>query len=106
MTYWTVPFDDHLLKRWGRGCLLCASAEVDWAWTRVIHGLAVGISLCERCHRQDLEHQQVDALLRARYAPGPLSRCGTSPASPTSALTTSIGGRDAVLTPRPSPWHS
>ena len=69
MADWTVAFDDHLLKRWGRGCLLCASADVDWAWTRVVHGVAVGISLCERCHANDAQHEAVDALLRQRYDP-------------------------------------
>ena len=66
---WTVPFDDHLVMRWGHGCTRCASGKVSWAWTRVVHGVAVGIALCPRCHQQDPQHEAVDALLSQRYAP-------------------------------------
>ena len=64
-----MPFDDHLVKRWGHGYTLCASGTVAWAWTRVVHGVAVGISLCARCHAGDAQHEAVDGLLRQRYAP-------------------------------------
>ena len=66
---WTVSFDDHLVARWGQGCTLCARGPVLWAWTREVCGMAIGICLCARCHQQDPQHQRVDALLVARYAP-------------------------------------
>ena len=67
--WWDVAFDDHLVARWGHGCTLCATGHLAWAWTRVVHGVAVGICLCERCHARDGQHEAVDALLRQRYDP-------------------------------------
>jgi hypothetical protein len=67
---WTVAMDAHLTQRWGHGCALCARWPITWAWTRVVHDVAVGIALCARCHREDPEHEQVDAPLAARYDKG------------------------------------
>jgi hypothetical protein len=67
--WWDMAFNDHLVQRWGHGCTLCGRGPVTWAWTRVLHGVAIGISQCARCHREDPQHEQVDALLAARYDP-------------------------------------
>ena len=54
--WWDVALNDHLCARWGHGCLLCGAGNIEWAWTRVVHGVTIGIGLCARCHQQDAQH--------------------------------------------------
>ena len=63
---WTVPVDDLLVERWG-GCTGCGRWPLDHAGIQAVDGLAIAVSLCGRCYRQDPQYQRVDAMLAERY---------------------------------------
>jgi hypothetical protein len=69
---WLAAMNDLLIENFG-GCTCCGRWPLVHAGIHTVDGLAIAISVCQRCHTQDPQQARLAALLMERYAPKPSS---------------------------------
>jgi hypothetical protein len=65
---WTIAMDDAMVERHS-SCGLCGARRRARLLIRARGPLAIAVSLCIRCDRQDPQQVRLEALLAARYDP-------------------------------------